>query len=74
MPSVDDAIVRCDSLDGTARIACYASLDRVLSADIVPWIPLLWRNRIDAVGAQVAKWEFDQSTGMTSFAHVALKR
>ena len=37
-------------------------------------IPFLWRNAITILGPQVAKWEFDQSTGTTAFAHVAVKR
>jgi hypothetical protein len=49
-------------------------LDRKLSTEIVPWIPFLWRNQITILGPQVAKWAFDQSTGVTAFAHVAVNR
>ncbi len=74
VPSVDNAIARCSSLDGTRRASCYAALDRQLTAEIVPVIPFLWRNAVTFLGPQVAKWEFDHSTGMTAFAHVAVKR
>ena len=74
VPSVDAALSRCGALSGAARLDCYAALDRTLMTDVVPWIPLLWRNRINILGPQVAKWGFDQSTGMTGFAHVAVRR
>jgi hypothetical protein len=74
VPSVDADLGRCAARTGDARLACYAELDRKLSTEIVPWIPFLDRNRISVIGRQVAQWSFDQSTGTTSFAHVALAR
>jgi ABC-type transport system substrate-binding protein len=74
VPSVDRDLVRCSALTGPRRIDCYAALDRKLSADVVPWIPLLWRSRINILGRQVTRWAFDQSSGTTSFAHVAVGR
>jgi peptide/nickel transport system substrate-binding protein len=74
VPSVDADIVRCSRLTGGARLDCYAALDRKLTEGIVPWIPLLWRNRINILGPQVAKWQFDGAAGMTAYAHVAVKR
>ncbi len=73
VPSVDADIARCGVLTGPGRVSCYATLDRKLSTEIVPWIPFLWRNQITILGPQVAKWAFDQSTGVTGFAHVAVK-
>jgi ABC-type transport system substrate-binding protein len=74
VPSVDADLARCSALDGGPRLDCYAALDRRLSTEIVPWIPFLLRNRITILGPQVARWEFDASTGTTAWAHVALKR
>jgi peptide/nickel transport system substrate-binding protein len=73
-PSVDADLARCGALRGARRTGCYAVLDRKLSTEIVPWIPFLWRNQITILGPQVAKWAFDQSTGVTAFAHVAVNR
>ena len=67
-------LVRCAALVGEPRLDCYAALDRKLSTEVVPWIPYLWRSRITILGSQVAKWAFDQSSGTTAFAHVAVKR
>jgi peptide/nickel transport system substrate-binding protein len=74
VPSVDGDIARCSRLAGDTRLDCYAQLDRKLSAQVVPWIPFLWRNRINILGPQVAKWGFDQAAGTTAYAHVAVKR
>jgi peptide/nickel transport system substrate-binding protein len=74
VPSVDADLARCGALTGPPRLDCYAALDRKLTADLVPFIPFLWRNRITILGPQVAKWAFDESTGTTAFAHVAVKR
>jgi ABC-type transport system substrate-binding protein len=74
VPSVDADIARCNVLSGTDRTRCYAALDRKLTVGIAPVIPFLWRNSVTILGPQVAKWAFDQSTGTTAFAHVAVKR
>jgi peptide/nickel transport system substrate-binding protein len=73
-PRVDGAIARCEALGGTQRLDCFAALDRTLTHDVVPWIPLLWRTRITLLSPQVRRWTFDQSTGMTGYAHVAVRR
>ncbi len=73
VPSVDRDLARCGALRGARRLDCYAALDRKLSTQIVPWIPYLWRSRINILGRQVARWRYDQSTGATSFAHVAVR-
>jgi peptide/nickel transport system substrate-binding protein len=74
VPSVDADLARCGALSGSARLDCYAALDRTLSEEIVPFIPFLWRSRITILGPQVAKWAFDEASGTTAFAHVAVKR
>ena len=75
VPSVDADIVRCSSLAGGPRLDCYAGLDRKLSTEIVAVIPFLRRNRITILGPQVAtSGASTSSTGMTAFAHVAVKR
>lgn len=72
-PSVDADIARCQRLSEAPRLDCYAALDRKLTTDVVPWIPLMSRNHINILGPQVERWVFDQSTGTTAYAHVAVK-
>ena len=74
VPSVDADIARCQALAGTGSTACWADLDRKVSADLVPWIPYLWRTQITILGPQVARWGWDQAVGTTAYAHVAVKR
>jgi hypothetical protein len=40
--------------------------------EIVPWVPWLWRNYTNTISDAVTKWDFDQSTGMQAWAHVAV--
>jgi ABC-type transport system substrate-binding protein len=74
VPSVDADIGRCSVLTGPPRLDCYAALDRKLTAQIVPLIPLVWHNRITVLGRQVAKWGYDQASGTTAFTHVAVSQ
>ena len=74
VPSVDADLARCGALPGPPRLDCYAALDRKLSEEVVPFIPFLWRNRFTILGPQVAQWAFDESSGTTAWAHVAVKR
>jgi peptide/nickel transport system substrate-binding protein len=74
VPSVDADLARCGALLGSPRFDCYAALDRKLTTQVVPWIPVLSKNQLTILGPQVANWRFDQATGVTALAHVALKR
>jgi peptide/nickel transport system substrate-binding protein len=74
VPSVDRGIASCGALSGPARLDCYAGLDRELTTEIVPWVPLIDRDRVTMLGPQVTRWAYDASTGGTAYAHVALKR
>jgi peptide/nickel transport system substrate-binding protein len=73
VPSIDKAAERCQAKVGSARVSCYAAIDRVLTAQIVPWVPYMWANTVNILGPNVTKWTFDQSAGLTGLAHVAVK-
>jgi peptide/nickel transport system substrate-binding protein len=73
IPSIDALANRCATLLGSRRVTCYANIDRVLTRDIVPWIPYMWANQVNVISPTVAKWQFDQSSGWTAFAHVSVK-
>jgi peptide/nickel transport system substrate-binding protein len=73
VPSIDALADKCQSLIGSKRVTCYAGIDRVLSEDIVPWVPYMWANTVTILGPNVTQWNFDQSAGFTAFAHVAVK-
>jgi hypothetical protein len=73
VPSLDQAINRCELLSGPGRITCFAGVDKTMSGGIVPWVPLFKDVTVTVVGAKVAEFQFDQAQGYQAFAHVALK-
>jgi peptide/nickel transport system substrate-binding protein len=74
VPSVNAWLDRCAPLAGQARLSCYESLDRYLTTTIVAWVPYRWSYNQDITSANVTKWGFDQFSGATAWAHVAVKR
>jgi peptide/nickel transport system substrate-binding protein len=72
IPSVDADIAKCVALLGDERTTCWANLDRKLMEDVVPWVPYLDRTNVDVVGPAVAEYRYDQATGTTAYAHVAV--
>jgi ABC-type oligopeptide transport system substrate-binding subunit len=77
-PNVDADITRCNRTLATPeganpRIRCWANLDRKLMEQVVPWVPYLSAQNINVVGPNVAKWQYDQFSTQTAYAHVALK-
>jgi peptide/nickel transport system substrate-binding protein len=74
IPSIDRAATACAAKVGDARITCYAALDRVLTAQIVPWIPYMWANQVNVIGPKVTTWQFDQNAGLAGFAHASIKQ
>jgi peptide/nickel transport system substrate-binding protein len=73
VPSIDKAADRCGRLLGNARTNCYAAVDKVLTTQIVPWIPYMWARTVTILSPTVTKWNFDQNAGFTALAHVAVK-
>jgi peptide/nickel transport system substrate-binding protein len=73
VPSISKLANKCATLIGNARVTCYAGIDRTLMNDIVPWVPYMWANQVNIISPTVAKWQFDQGSGWTAFAHVAVK-
>jgi peptide/nickel transport system substrate-binding protein len=74
VPSADGRLDRCAALSGRQRLSCYAQLDRYLMTTIVPWVPYRATFAEDITSAAVTKWGFDQFSGTTAWAHVAVKK
>jgi peptide/nickel transport system substrate-binding protein len=72
VPSVDADIARCSELLGEERRECWVALDERLMEEVVPWVPYLWPFTLNVVSDSVTQWEFDQFSGVTAFAHVAV--
>jgi peptide/nickel transport system substrate-binding protein len=74
VPSIDKLADRCGKLPlGNARTTCFAGIDKVLTKDVVPWVPYMWAKTVTILGPNVTKWSFDQNAGFTALAHVAVK-
>ena len=74
VPSLDGPINKCERLSGAVRLGCFANVDRVMSGQIVPWVPVFKDVTVTVVGADVSEFQFDQAQGYQAFAHVALKK
>jgi hypothetical protein len=40
---------------------------------VVPWVPYLWTLSTHIISSNVTQWSFDQFSGSTGYAHVAVK-
>ena len=72
IPNVDAQLDRCALLAGPPRRACYESLDRVLTTKVIPWVPYLWVYNPHITSSHVTQWDYDQFSGTTAYAHVAV--
>ncbi len=72
VPSVDSKIAVCEAQSGATRAACWASLDKYLMEDVVPYVPYLWSNVIVITGNDVTHFEADPISQGTTFTQVAV--
>ena len=73
VPSLDSSINACNVMNGSARVSCFANVDRDTTGVIASWVPLFKDVTVTAISPQVGSFEFDQAQGFPSLAHVALK-
>ncbi|HET8607271.1 MAG TPA: ABC transporter substrate-binding protein [Gaiellaceae bacterium] len=73
VPSVDKDIDKCNAAAGEFRNACWAGVDRKLMTQVVPWVPYLSAFNLNIIGPNVTKWNYDQFSDQTAYAHVAVK-
>jgi peptide/nickel transport system substrate-binding protein len=72
-PSVDADIDACAALSGQERTDCWTALDKKLTEEIVPWVPLVDATAVDLLGPTVTKYGFDQFGTEMALAHVAVE-
>ena len=73
IPSVNSQLDKCSVLIGQPRLTCYENLDKTLMTNVVPWVPYLSSFATHITAPNVTKWSFDQFSGSTGYAHVAVK-
>jgi peptide/nickel transport system substrate-binding protein len=71
-PSVDADIDACAVLSGPKRRDCWVALDKKLTEQIVPEIPLMDASALDIVGPAVTQYDYDQNGTEMALAKVAV--
>jgi peptide/nickel transport system substrate-binding protein len=72
VPSVDADIDRCTPMTGSERAQCWTALDKKITSEIVPWVPLMDATSIDLLGPSVTQYDADQFGVEQSLARVAV--
>jgi peptide/nickel transport system substrate-binding protein len=73
IPSIDAQFGTCaQTYAAGARQSCWIGLDKTLMEKVVPWVPYLSNNAVHITSSAVTAWDFDQSSGGTSYARVAV--
>jgi ABC-type transport system substrate-binding protein len=59
-PDVEPGLRRCSTLSGKSRDQCYASEDRRISTEVVPFVYALFPNELEVVSSRVRNYTYDQ--------------
>jgi hypothetical protein len=72
VPNVDADIDACQPLTGQERTDCWTALDKKITEEIAPWVPLIDATSIELIGPAVTQYDFDQFGLEPSLARVAV--
>lgn len=72
VPSVDADMDKCRKTGGEERINCWKEFDTKVMTDVVPWVPYMNALHTNLLGPAVTQWDYDQDSGESSLAHVAV--
>jgi peptide/nickel transport system substrate-binding protein len=72
VPGVDEQIDACNELLDQERVDCWIEVDKTLMEDVVPWVPYIWTKNVDLIGPAVTQYDYDQFSGETAYAHIAV--
>ena len=72
VPSVDADIDACNPLTGEERTSCWEALDKKITEEIVPWVPLMDATAIDLIGPSVTRYDMDQNGTEMALSRVAV--
>jgi hypothetical protein len=70
---VDDRIAACEAETGSARLDCWAELDRYLTEQVIPWVPYAWLSIVSVMAPTVTRYVFDQFSGNPSITQIAVR-
>jgi hypothetical protein len=72
VPNVDADIDACTPLTGEERTACWETLNKKITEEIVPWVPLMDATAIDLIGPAVTRYDMDQNGTEMALSKVAV--
>jgi ABC-type transport system substrate-binding protein len=72
VPSLDRALGACSQLAGSARVRCYVQINKRITEQIVPGLPILFPNQLEIVSNRITNYTYD-FFGYVSLNQVALK-
>ncbi len=72
VPSVDADIDACTPLTGQERTDCWIALNKKITEEVVPWIPLMDATAIDLIGPSVTQYDLDQNGTEMALSRVAV--
>jgi peptide/nickel transport system substrate-binding protein len=67
--NVDADIDACNKLSGQERADCWIALDKKITEQIAPWVPLMDANNLDLLGPAVTKYGYSQFGDEGALAH-----
>jgi ABC-type transport system substrate-binding protein len=56
---IDDKIAECEALVGDIQVRCWAEADQLLMTNVVPWVPLVFEDKVQLVSDSVVAYSFD---------------
>jgi peptide/nickel transport system substrate-binding protein len=56
---IDDKIAECEALVGDIQVRCWAEADQLLMTEVVPWVPLVFEDKVQLVSDRVVAYSFD---------------
>jgi len=72
VPSADSKIAACEAKVGSARVACWAGVDKYLMQDVVALVPYLWSNVVVITNSDVTHFEADPISEGITFTQIAV--
>ncbi len=74
IPSVDSQLKQCISLAGQARVTCWNSLDKYLTADVAAWVPINWQDQTFVYSARIANFGYCDALIEPALSGIALTK
>lgn len=72
VPNEDNRIELCAASMGVEQVRCWAALDRYLTTEVVPIVPLAADVVVRIVSERVVHYSFDQFTAMPALDQIAV--